>query len=135
MPSIYQDYNFVHINGVIAQSIGKKIFLKKGVAYIISIKINVEDIISKIEAIEQSEKKFIESYKNAVVSKRKLFNIETYQLLFMSNRNLDDSAKKLREKLNKKIVKKNMENFIYSSPAIGLNMILNLQKSMRYISN
>lgn len=133
--SFYQDYNFISLNGDVAKSIGKKILLKEGVTYVISIKLNIEDIINKIEEIENSEKKFIESFKNVVISNKKIFNIETYQLLFMTNNNLSVSSQKLKEKSNKKIIKKNIDNFIYSSPEIGLGMILNLQKSIKYISN
>ena len=51
----------------------------------------------------------------------------------MTNNNLDVSSQNLKEKSNKKINKKNIDNFNYLSPEIGLIMILNFQKSIKYI--
>ena len=73
--SFYQDYNFIFLNGDITKSIGKKILLKEGVTYIISIKLNVEDIIAKIEEIENSEKK------SSKVIKMWLFQAKKYLIL------------------------------------------------------
>ena len=131
---LYQDYNFTIINGKNVSPIGQKIVLKEGFTYIIAIAINIEDIIKNIKHIIKIEKRFIEAYNNIVVNETKLYDIKNYQLLLMSDNNLNDSGKKLLEKLDTKCIKKNIDNFIYSSPQLGISIILNLQKVIRGIT-
>lgn len=129
-----QDYNFSLINGKMDSPIGQKIVLNAGYTYIVDIKINIEDIIKKMKQIEKIEKKFIESYKNIVVSGNKIYHIDKYQLLLVSDKNIYDSSNKLEEKIKTKNIKKNINNFIYSSPQLGINVILDLQKVIRNLT-
>ena len=77
--SFYQDYNFISLNGDVAKSIGRKILLKEWMSYIISIKLNTEDIINKIDEIENSEKN------SSKVLKMWLFQTKKYLILRHTN--------------------------------------------------
>lgn len=131
---LQQDFNFTIINSTNNSPIGKKIVLNKGYTYIIEIKSNIKDIINNIKMIEKNKKIFIECYNNIVVNKKKLYKIDKYQLLLISDDNIYESSKKLEEKRKEKHIKKNINNFIYSSPQLGISVILNLQKSIRNLT-
>ena len=128
---LYQDYNFSIINVKNEPTIGKKIILKEGYTYIIEIRVNIEEILNNIKQIEKIEKKFIQSYNNIVINENKKYNIKQYQLLLISDNNFYDSFKILGEKSKAKSIKKNIGNFIYSTPHSGISIIFNLQKTIR----
>ena len=127
-----EDNNFRIIDDVDSKKGNEKeIVLKGEFTYIIVINIKIEDIIKNIKQIEKIEKKFIESYNNIVVSGRYIYDIQKYQLLLLSDNNIYDSSEKLKEKMKTSKIKKNIGNFIYSSPQFGMSIIVNLQKVIR----
>lgn len=131
---LQQDFNFTIINSTKGSPIGKKIVLNEGCTYIIKINSNIKDIINNIKMVEKSKKIFITCYNNIIVNKRKVYKINKNQLLLISDANIYESSKKLEGKRKEKHIKKIINNFIYSSPQLGISVILNIQKSIRNLT-
>ena len=127
---LLMNYNFLSLKGNFIQSIGQKIFLKKGLSYIIVIALNIEDIINNKKSIKYFVTKFIELYNNIPSLKEKI-NINQCQLFLISNNNLINSAEILSKKSDSKFIKKNMNNFFYASPQLGLSTILQLKNNIK----
>ena len=127
---LLMNYNFLNLKGDFIHSIGQKIFLKKGLSYIIVIALNIEDIINNKKSIKYFVTKFIESYNN-IPSLTTKININQFQLFLISNNNIINSAEILTKKSDSKFIKKNMNNFFYASPQLGLSTIFQLKNNIK----
>ena len=127
---LLMNYNFLNLKGDFIHSIGQKIFLKKGLSYIIVIALNIEDIINNKKSIKYFVTKFIESYNN-IPSLTTKININQFQLFLISNNNIINSAEILTKKSDSKFIKKNMNNFFYVSPQLGLSTIFQLKNNIK----
>ena len=110
----------------------RDIIFKRNHTYIFEFKTDVNDLLNKINTIENVNKRFLEAYQNALITQDIKYNIRDYEFIYICNKDKNDAIKIL---LNNRRIKDNKYNIIYSNPQVGVNALVKLNNNVKNLNS
>ena len=127
---IEQNYNLCEIdeNKSLINN-NNKLILYEGNTYIFEIKKNVELFLDKIEHIDDVHERFIESFNNIEINRKKVYDIKNYKKIFICDHSKDQAELTIS---SKKVFKN--KNILYMNPQVGVTAMLRMNKNLKNLN-